>query len=174
MLVKVLRLGHRVGRDKRATTHLFLAARAFGAVEGFLSGETDSNLTNSVNSLSNSWGGDFKVSYVKNWRKLVREFNGKIVHLTMYGIPVQNCVKKIGAGSDLLVIVGGAKVPSDVYELADYNVSITTQPHSEIAALSVFLDKLFDGKELLLKFPNAQKKIVPKKNGKKVLKYSEK
>ena len=30
-MITVLRLGHRVSRDKRTTTHVALAARAFGA-----------------------------------------------------------------------------------------------------------------------------------------------
>jgi len=32
----VLRLGHRMGRDQRITTHVFLVARAMGAAEGVL------------------------------------------------------------------------------------------------------------------------------------------
>ena len=30
-MINVLRLGHRIGRDKRITTHVALVARAFGA-----------------------------------------------------------------------------------------------------------------------------------------------
>ena len=36
--VSVMRLGHRVDRDKRMTSHLGLTARAFGADEVILSG----------------------------------------------------------------------------------------------------------------------------------------
>ena len=39
--VSVLRLGHRVDRDKRMTSHLGLTARAFGADEVILSGDDD-------------------------------------------------------------------------------------------------------------------------------------
>jgi len=38
-----------------------------------------------------------------------------------------------------MIIVGGAKVPAIVYEFADWNVAIASQPYSEISALSVFL-----------------------------------
>ena len=37
--ISVLRLGHRIERDKRITSHLGLTARAFGADEIILSGD---------------------------------------------------------------------------------------------------------------------------------------
>ena len=49
----------------------------------------------------------------------------------------------------LLVVVGAEKVPWDVYEQAEYNVGVTNQPHSEVASLAVFLDRLFEGEELV-------------------------
>ena len=39
--VSVLRLGHRVDRDKRMTSHLGLTARAFGANRVILAGDND-------------------------------------------------------------------------------------------------------------------------------------
>ena len=165
MSITVLRLNHRIGRDKRVTTHLFLAARAFGASFGILSGDNDSSVLDSVNKTSKDWGGSFSVSYEKNWRKIIKDFDGEIVHLTMYGIPVLDCVKKIRRSKKVLIIVGGAKVPGDVYESADFNVSITSQPHSEISSLSVFLDKLLEGKELGMDFSGG-KKITPSEKGK--------
>jgi tRNA (cytidine56-2'-O)-methyltransferase len=168
MSITVLRLNHRVGRDKRVTTHLFLAARALGASNGVLSGDSDKALLQSVNKTAVEWGGAFRVSYEKDWRSFVKSFKGKVVHLTMYGLPVQKCVDKLRV-EDLLIIVGGAKVPSEVFELADFNVSVTNQPHSEISALSVFLDKIFQGSELSLKFSHGRKQIVPQKKGKKLL-----
>jgi tRNA (cytidine56-2'-O)-methyltransferase len=168
MSTTVLRLNHRAGRDKRVTTHLFLCARAFGADSGVLSGDSDSKLLGSVNKVSEEWGGVFKVSYVKDWRSFIKNFEGVKIHLTMYGLPVQDCVEKF-QGKDLLVIVGGAKVPSEVYELVDFNVSVTSQPHSEISALSVFLDKLFEGSELSKGFAKARRTITPARRGKKVV-----
>ena len=67
------------------------------------------------------------------------------------------------------MIVGSEKVPAEVYQLADYNIGITNQPHSEIAALSVFLHEYFKGKEFGKKFKKSQIKIVPQERGKKVL-----
>ncbi len=172
MKLTVLRLNHRIGRDKRITTHLFLAARAFGASCGVLSGEKDERVLSSVNKTSKEWGGDFSVVYEKNWKAFAKSFSGKIVHLTMYGLPVDDCADKIKNEDNVMVIVGGAKVPPEAYELADYNVSVTSQPHSEVSALAVFLDKIFEGKELKTRFKEAKKVITPMPSGKNL--HSEK
>jgi len=44
----VLRLNHRPKRDKRVTTHLLLAARAFGAAGAIYSGEKDEKVEESL------------------------------------------------------------------------------------------------------------------------------
>ena len=72
------------------------------------------------------------------------------------------------AKKDILIVVGSEKVPSEMYQLADFNVAVGNQPHSEVAALAVFLDWYFEGKELRKEFGNARLKIVPQKRGKKV------
>jgi tRNA (cytidine56-2'-O)-methyltransferase len=64
---------------------------------------------------------------------------GTVVHLTMYGENLPNAIGQLKS-EKLMVVVGAEKVPPDLYRLADYNVAVTNQPHSEIAALSVFLD----------------------------------
>jgi len=64
--------------------------------------------------------------------------------------------------------VGGAKVPGEVYGLADWNVGVTSQPHSEVSALAVFLHELQEGEELGLAFPGARKRVVPQARGKRV------
>ena len=86
----------------------------------------------------------------------------------MYGLPVQKQIQKIKKHRNLLLIIGGEKVPFEVYQLADYNISVTNQPHSEVAALAVFLDKYFGGKELEKKFPGAKKKVIPNSRLKQV------
>ena len=65
------------------------------------------------------------------------------------------------------MIVGGAQVPPEFYQIADYNLSISNQPHSEVAALSVFLHELFEGKELDKKF-KGKKTILPSEKEKKI------
>jgi len=174
--VYILRLSHRPQRDKRATTHLFLAARALGAAGAFYCGEKDEKIQRSVEKVNKSWGGDFNISYVTDWRRMMREWkkkDGEIVHLTMYGLPLQEVINQIrNLRSPLLIVVGGPKVPKKVYELADWNVSVTSQPHSEISALAIFLHELFEGKELSISFKDAQINVVPQAKGKKILKIN--
>jgi tRNA (cytidine56-2'-O)-methyltransferase len=55
-----------------------------------------------------------------------------------------------------------------MYDLADWNVAVGNQPHSEVAALAILLDRLFEGKELRREFEGGLK-IVPSPFGKKVL-----
>ena len=88
----------------------------------------------------------------------------------MYGLPVQKVEKELRKKDKLLVIIGSQKVERAVYEKSDYNVSVTLQPHSEIAALAVFLDRVFEGKELGKKFPKAKIEVEPVNKGKKVRK----
>jgi len=74
-----------------------------------------------------------------------------------------------GSPGTLLVVVGAEKVPGELFELADFNVAVGNQPHSEVAALAVFLDRLFGGEELRREFPGARRRIVPSERGKRVL-----
>jgi len=171
--VYVLRLGHRVGRDKRVSTHVGLVARAFGASGIIYSGDEDRDLIESIADVVRRWGGDgFEVSYNPSWRRVIedwRAMGGCVVHLTMYGIPVDEAMEAIRGCRDILVVVGSEKVPRDVYELSDYNVSIGSQPHSEVAALAVFLDRLFKGEELRLTYTDAKIIVIPSPRGKNVL-----
>ncbi len=165
-MITVLRLGHRSERDKRVSTHCGLVARAFGAEKIVYSGERDEGLLKSVNSVAERWGGPFKAVYEKNWMKVIKNFKGLKVHLTFYGLPIQKEIGKIRKAKNVLLIVGGEKVPSEVYHAADYNIGVTNQPHSEVAALSVFLHEYFKGKELEKRFKNAKLRIVPHARGK--------
>jgi len=170
----VLRLCHRRERDKRVTTHLFLASRAFGADGVFYSGERDEKVEKSVEKVNKSWGGAFEVKHTRSWKQVISEWkrsDNEVVHLTMYGLPLQEVISEIRSSlKDKLIIVGGAKVPGAIYSLADWNVSVTSQPHSEVSALGVFLHELFEGKELSVQFEDAEWRIVPQPRGKKVVK----
>ena len=88
----------------------------------------------------------------------------------MYGMPLQNVISEIRSSlSNKIVVVGGPKVPKRIYELADWNVAITSQPHSEISALSIFMHELLEGKELAKTFSGGKIEIVPQAKGKKVI-----
>jgi tRNA (cytidine56-2'-O)-methyltransferase len=173
MEVRILRLDHRIIRDSRTSTHLLLVARAFGANGVLYTGRVDKALEERVKKVVDDWGGSFKMKFCNDWKSAVKEWKGKggeIIHLTMYGLPIHKVIEKIRLSQKpKLVVVGGAKVPSEMYELANWNVSITSQPHSEIAALSVFLHEFFEGKELIKDFDGAKLKIVPQKQGKKII-----
>jgi tRNA (cytidine56-2'-O)-methyltransferase len=170
MRVVVLRLGHRPERDKRITTHVGLVARAFGAREMLLSGR-DSSVEESLADVAKRWGGSFRLRADVSWRGEVgrwKEAGGKVVHLTMYGSNLSNVIDEIRCCEEILVAVGAEKVPREMYELADWNVAVGSQPHSEVAALAVFLDRLFQGRELGGEFEGGLK-IVPSARGKQVL-----
>ncbi len=170
MNVWVLRLGHRRGRDPRLTTHVALTARALGCNRIILSGEKDEAIINSIKKIVKKWGGPFEVEYENNWRNFIKDWTGKTIHLTMYGMPIHEKINEIKKSKqDLLVIVGSEKVSAEVYQLSDWNISITNQPHSEVAALAILLDKLFNGKELKKKFRNAKIEIIPQEKGKKTI-----
>ncbi|MFW6457932.1 MAG: tRNA (cytidine(56)-2'-O)-methyltransferase [Halodesulfurarchaeum sp.] len=168
--VTVLRLGHRPGRDDRMTTHVGLTARALGADAVLLPGNaTDAFET--VEEVTERFGGPFAVEMTETPLGDVRSWDGPVVHLTMYGEPVQDsleAIREAAVDTDFLVVVGSQKVPFEVYEVADWNIGVTNQPHSEVAALAVFLDRLFDGRELSRTFEGAEKRVVPKATGKEV------
>ena len=168
-MISVLRLGHRVGRDHRISTHCCLVARAFGADRLYYSGQRDTGMEDSVNKAVKNWGGKFAAEFVPDWKKFIRGFPGNKVHLTAYGLSFEKEIKKIRKHKGLLVIIGGEKVPPEIYQLADWNISVTSQPHSEIAALAVFLDRLFDGNELDKKYSKARVKVIPQERGKKTI-----
>lgn len=173
-MIIVLRYGHRKNRDKRITTHVGLVARAFGADGIIISGEKDEKVIESIKDVVARWGGKFSIKYERNWRKVVREWKerGLVVHLTMYGININDVIEEIkekAKGKDVLIFVGAEKVPSEVYDLADFNVAIGNQPHSEVSALAVFLDRFFCGKELEREFRDAKIRVVPQAKGKKVV-----
>ena len=83
--LSVLRLGHRVERDKRITSHLGLTARAFGADEIILSGEEDETPLETWKSVSKRFGGSLECRYEPKPLRWLRSFSkegGKIIHLT--------------------------------------------------------------------------------------------
>ncbi len=172
MPITILRLGHRHYRDQRLTTHICLTARALGAKKVILSGEKDEKIIESVKDIKERWGGDFEIEYQKNFRKAIKNFKGKKLHLTMYGLPVQDKIKEIKTQKDLLIILGSEKVPGDIYHIADYNISVGSQPHSEVAALAILMHEYYDGQELNLNFKNPKIKLNPCKAGKDIRTFS--
>jgi tRNA (cytidine56-2'-O)-methyltransferase len=175
--IVVLRWGHRPQRDARLTTHVALAARALGASGMILSETGDKKIQETVGKITESWGGPFFFEIGTPWKKAVKDWkanDGIVVHLTAYGenVATTNVLKRIkSSGKDVLVIVGSQKVPKEFFseEIADFNVAVGNQPHSECASLAVFLDRFFEGKTLARSFENAKMRIIPQKRGKKIV-----
>ena len=92
-----------------------------------------------------------------------------IVHLTMYGSLWEEAIPSISLEKPALVVVGGTKVPSEVFHLADHNVSVGNQPHSEVAALAVFLNSWLGPVDNESKFSGARMKVIPSAKGKVVI-----
>ncbi len=67
-----------------------------------------------------------------------------------------------------MIVVGSEKVPGEIFSLADWNISVTSQPMSEIAALAIFLDWYGKHEELDHVFSEARVRIVPSKDRKQI------
>ena len=140
----VLRMGHRPERDKRVTTHVALTSRAFGAKKMYLH-RSDSRVIETINNVVSKFGGNFTVETTTNPKKIVKEWDGKIMHLTMFGLPIDDKLVEIkNVKEPILVVVGAEKVPPWVFEYSDFNIAIGSQPHSEVSALAIALSKLND------------------------------
>ncbi len=166
----MLRLGHRPERDNRMTTHVCLTARAMGASTVYVDAP-DPELEERVARVTEQFGGDFRVVTGLNPRQLVKGSGSTVVHLTMYGENVAGWDEgrwdALRKAQGVLVVVGATKVPREFYELADVNAAVGNQPHSEVAALAIFLDRLTRG-EPLTRDMEGRVTVVPQERGKLV------
>jgi tRNA (cytidine56-2'-O)-methyltransferase len=154
-----------------------LTARALGASGIILADIEDEGIKETVEKVTQRWGGGFFFEMGTAWKEAVAEWRqdgGVVVHLTAYGenIETSGVLKRIEqCGKDVLVIVGSQKVPRQFFskKVSDFNVAIGNQPHSECSSLAIFLDRLFRGKELARDFEGAKIRIIPRKRGKKLV-----
>jgi tRNA (cytidine56-2'-O)-methyltransferase len=173
--IVVLRWGHRPQRDARLTSHVALTARALGASGILLSDTADNKIKETIEKVTENWGGKFFFKMGISWKSTVKNWKAKggiVVHLTAYGENIQTSdvldrIRK--SRKNVLLMVGSQKVPKEFFsnDVSNFNVSIGNQPHSECTALAVFLDRFFEGKELAKKFKKAKINIIPQKRGKK-------
>ncbi len=169
----VLRIGHRMPRDERVTTHVCLTARALGADGVYVSDVQDKGLVERINKVTQKFGGQFSIETGKPWRSAIKQWKGSggvVIHLTAYGMPLPKVIAKIRRSkADKLVVVGAEKVPGEIFGLADWNVAVTNQPISEVSALGIFLDWLSKHSRLEERQQDAKLQFVPNPRGKTVV-----
>ena len=171
MKIEVLRIGTRLVRDDRVTTHVTLVSRAFGASKIYMY-DANPEIKETISKVNKMWGSEFKIEIIENWKDIVRLKKKelfKIVHLTMYGENINAMQDELRHEEKILIIVGAEKVPREVYNISDYNVAIGNQPHSEISALAILLDRILQGQYLQKKYSNGEREIIPTKKGKNVI-----
>ena len=169
--IQILRIGHRPERDKRITTHVALTARAFGA-SGIFIDTKDPAIEENIENVNRNFGGNFFVKSGVEPKEIASQNGFLKIHLTMYGLPLKDTIEKIKGSHKktndrILIIVGAEKVPFWAYETSDYNVSVTSQPISEVSALAILMDRLNEGKELEFSL-KGMRRIIPMERGKKV------
>lgn len=168
-MIEILRLSHRIARDKRISTHLGLTSRALLADKMYYSGQKDSSLESSIVKINKNFGSNFTIEFIKDPIKLIKEKKSQgysIINLSMYGLELKTQIQKIKQFKKILIIIGSEHVPFSYYELADINLSITNQPHSELSALAILLYEINGIND---SFKNAKLKIKPSERGKIVI-----
>lgn len=150
------------------TTHVALAARALGA-DGMTVVEKDAGLEATVRDVVARFGGTFTIQTGVSWKPFLKRWkvHGSVVHLTMYGEALDEVVPRIPRG-DVLLVVGAEKVPGGLFALADFNVAVGNQPHSEVAALALALDRMTGGRWREKDF-GGRVRIVPSARGKSLI-----
>ena len=174
--ITVVRLGHRQQRDKRITSHLGLTARAMGATHFVLCGDDDEKVLETMEDVTETFGGNFTAEHHAKPLGFLRHFakqGGQIVHLTMYGEDFESATSTIPTEAPIAVVVGGAKVPGEIYKLADYNIAVGHQPHSEVAALALFMSEIMGGVAGSEHFSGARLEVKPHPSGKVVIDHDD-
>ena len=157
------------------TTHaVALVSRAFGCDKIYMN-EVDNSIIETIEEITKRWERKyFKVEIIEDWKKVINNWkkdNGTVIHLTMYGINIDDTIHELLKNDKILVVMGSEKVPREIYDLSDHNIAIGNQPHSEIAPFTIFLDRVFKGKQLKKKFMDAKLKIIPMPKGKKIQEF---
>ncbi len=148
--------------------NLCLTARAFGASAITFSpmrGKTDPKLTKYCESVNKKWGGKFSVDFSADWKPFLGSKKNYIkVYLTRYGIPMKKLEYAVKTYKNIILVITMSESVKSLYGLVDFNISISSQPHSSVSALAVFLDNFYKGRELAMHFENASYRVVPEEH----------
>jgi len=162
-MISVLVIG---GYDYTSILDMCLTARAMGASEMILTTKKNDKLVKYIHDLERKWGGRFRVGFVNNYKTaLDNAVNYKKVYLTRYGVPLNKLAYTLNTYKNIMLIVSPATTSPKLHNIADFNVSVTDQPHSSSAAIAVFLHEFYRGRELAIHFENAKYKVIPKEHG---------
>lgn len=147
---------------------LAMVARAFGASNiTFSPNERQAKkLSRYCQNVSKKWGGKFGVSFTDNWKSVVSEKKNYLkIYLTRYGVPMKDLGYQIKTYKNVLVVVSFSESIKPLYDSADFNVSLSVQPHSCASSIAIFLHEFYQGRELAMHFENAMYKINPDQHG---------
>jgi tRNA (cytidine56-2'-O)-methyltransferase len=158
-----------IGKSSHETKlDLCLVARAFGASNISFAESNKSNdrkLSRYCDNINGKWGGKFSVSFFKDWKKFLDTKKNYVkVYLTRYGLPVKKVEYALKTYKNILIMVSMSESVKSLYKTSDFNVSITTQPHSSASSIAIFLHNFYDGRELAMHFENAKYKIIPEEH----------
>lgn len=155
-----------MGRSAYVTKlDLCLTARALGAKEITFVSKSDSRLVKYMNGLSKKWGGDFTIRFTNAYSDIMKpNTKYKKIYLTRYGAPLQDKSYTLKTYKNLLLIVTTDDELKSIYRAADFNISVSSQPHCSSAAIAIFLHEFYNGRELAMHFENAKYKLVPKEH----------
>ncbi len=153
-----------IGRNSyQNSLDLCVTSRALGASEITFIGKKDPRLVNYVNKMDNKWGGKFKVSFAQNYRDFMKSSDKAIkIYLTRYGTSLNEKSTMISTYKRIVLIVTDKEDVDYINKIADFKISITSQPHCRAAAIAVFLHEYYKGRELAMHFENARYKISEK------------
>jgi tRNA (cytidine56-2'-O)-methyltransferase len=162
-MISVLVIG---GNDYANNLNLCLTARALGASEMIFTTKKDARLVRYISGLERKWGGRFRIDFVNNYKTVLKKaVNYKKVYLTRYGVPLHKMSYMLNTYKNIMLIVSPTSSSPKLHNIADFNISVTDQPHCSAAAIAVFLHDFYRGRELAVHFENAKYKVLPKEHG---------
>jgi tRNA (cytidine56-2'-O)-methyltransferase len=153
-----------IGRNSyQNSLDLCVTSRALGASEITFIGKKDTQLADYMNKMASKWGGKFKVSFAKSYQEFMKSSDKAIkIYLTRYGTSLTEKSAMISTYKRIVLIVTDKEDVDYINKVADFKISITSQPHCSAAAIAVFLHEYYKGRELAMHFENAKYKISEK------------
>ena len=77
MVIEVVRIGQRVVRDDRVTTHVALVSRSFGAEKIYMT-EVNPEIKETLDKINKTWGGNFEIEFIEKWKTIVKKSETRV------------------------------------------------------------------------------------------------